>query len=247
MPRKSLPRHLRPGAVVSAFPPDEPGDWTQVETEEGPAWVRQLSQAERMESELSTGSAAFRIFQAPTDIGGKEALALRKQLLEEKDYTLLLDRTGMVMTPAGDVLCVLLKHRLSPELLETVRPIVRKAASQSVAGGNRGDAAGTGMKPRQHKDGTDSKMMGVPYLEDLNDDDYARIKPAKHGTWGHNARDMRGGEALPCRLTGYRGDLGELWLMSSLAKEVGKRFSSHLYKTAGTRNSRRLGKRLPCG
>ena len=90
--------------------------------------------------------------------------------------------------------------------------------------GNRGDAAGTGMKPRQHKDGTDSKMMGVPYLEDLNDDDYARIKPAKHGTWGHNARDMRGGEALPCRLTGYRGDLGELWLMSSLAKEVAEAF-----------------------
>jgi hypothetical protein len=224
MPPKSLPPHLRPGAIVSAFPPDEPGDWTQVETEEGQAWVRQQSQAERMKSELGTGSAAFRIFQAPTDIGEKKALALKKRLLDEKHYTLLLDRTGMVMTPAGNILCVLLKHRLSPELLETVRPIVRKAANQSVAGANRSTAAGTGMKPRKHKDGSQSKMSGVPYLEDLNDEDYARLKPAKHGTWGHNARDMRGGEALPCRLTGYRGDLKELWLMSELAQEVAEAF-----------------------
>ena len=226
MPPKSLPRHLRPGAVVSAFPPDEPGDWSQVETEEGPAWVRQMSQAERMESELSTGSLAFRILPAPTDLGEEKALALKQELLDERHYTLLLDRNGMVLTPAEEVLCVLLKHRLSPELLETVRPIVRKAARQPVAGGNRGDAAGTGMKPRKRKDGSQNKMMGVPYPKDLNDEDYVRLKPAKGGTWGFNARDMRGGEALPCRLTGYSGDLGELWLMSELATEVAEAFRS---------------------
>ena len=83
------------------------------------------------------------------DMGEKEALNLCGQLLDGRHYDLLVDKTGMVVTPTGEVLCILLKQRLSPELLEVVRPIILKAASQrKVAGGNRGVAAGTGMVQR---------------------------------------------------------------------------------------------------
>src|ERR1017187_9439499 len=226
MPQKSLPRHLRPGAVVSAFPPDEPGDWLQVETEEGPAWVRQLSQEERTESELSTGPAAFRITQAPMDMGEKEALNLCGQLLDGRHYDLLVDKTGMVVTPTGEVLCILLKQRLSPELLEVVRPMILKAASQrKVAGGNRGVAAGTGMVQRKRRDGTISKIRGVQRLEDLSDEDFARLRSATDGTFGFLGRSVRGGQVYPCRLTMYSGALpSELRFMSELARTVAEAF-----------------------
>jgi hypothetical protein len=144
-------------------------------------------------------------------------------MLAERHYTLLLDRTGMVLTPDGQVISILLKNRLSPELLDAVRPIVRKAARQSVAGGNRTDAAGVDRVRRKRKDGSLSNVTGVAYLKDLGDEDYERIKPAKGGTFGYNSRDMRGGQVYPCRLTAYRGALPyELRLMSELAKEVGE-------------------------
>ena len=118
-------------------------------TPEGPVYTRRLTQAERMQSELSTGLGMFKILTAPTDIGEQQALALEKQMLDQRHYTLLVAETGMVMTPDGQVLCILLKDRLSRELLDTVRPVIRKAARQTVAGGNRGAAAGTGMVPRR--------------------------------------------------------------------------------------------------
>src|SRR6266481_5546736 len=194
MPLKSLPLNLRPGAVVSAFPPEEPGEWKQVETEEGTAWVRQLSQEERTKSELSTGRSAFRITQTQIDIGEKDALKLCGTMLEEKHYDLLLEKTGMVVTPTGEVLCVLLKHRLSPELVEDVQPIVRKAAHKKVAGGNRGVAAGTGMVQRKKRSGAMSKMKGAPHLQDLSDEDFARLLGAKDGTFGFSSRGVRGGQ-----------------------------------------------------
>src|ERR1700692_4125792 len=96
-------------------------------------------------TELET---SIKVLTAPIDIGKEKALSLKGQMLEGKHYTLLLDETDMVMTPDGQILCILLKNRLQPELLQTVRPILRKVAQQSVPGGNRGDAAGTGMVKR---------------------------------------------------------------------------------------------------
>ncbi len=145
--------------------------------------------------------------------------------MDEKHFELLLDKTGSVETPAFETLAILLKHRLSKELLDRVRPVIRKAANQSVAGGNRPKAAGTGARPRKRKDGSLSKMRGTPYLEELSDEDYARLKPAKDGTFGYNARDVRGGEVEPCRLTMYSGVLPhELSAMAELAKVVGEAF-----------------------
>jgi len=83
----------------------------------------------------------------PTDIGQKEALKLVGQLLDERHYTLLLDQTGIVGTSEAPI-CVLLKNRIPKELLDKVRPILRRAAKQSVAAGNRTDAAGAG-NPQQ--------------------------------------------------------------------------------------------------
>jgi hypothetical protein len=198
----------------------------QVETEEGPAWVRQLSQEERMRSELSCGSAAFQIHEAPTDIGEKEALKLCGQLLDDSHYDLLLDKTGMVMAPNGEIVCILLKHRLSPELLDAVRPVVLKAASQrKVAGGNRGVAAGTGMVQRRRRDGTMSNIKGAQRLEELSDQDFARLRSATDGLVGFLGRSVRGGQVYPCRLTHYSGALPkELALMGTLAKEVAEVF-----------------------
>src|SRR6266404_8710479 len=99
-------------------------------------------------TEVVTGSGTFKILTAPTDIGKEKALALKGKMLDERHYTLRLDETGMVKTPDGQILCILLKNRLQPELLETVRPILRKVARQPVAGGNRVVAAGRAPRKR---------------------------------------------------------------------------------------------------
>jgi hypothetical protein len=195
--------------------------------------ARATSQKERANLEFKLDM--WKVITAPTDIGEEKAHALIRQSLDEKHFELLLDKTGVVETPAPEfeTLAVLAKGRLSKELLDRVRPVIRKAARQKVAGGNRGDAAGTGMLPRKRKDGGAAKMKGVPHLEDLNDEDYARLKSATDGTWGYNARDIRGGREYPCRLTMYSGALpSELRAMSELAQQVAEAFQ---YSWAGER------------
>jgi hypothetical protein len=130
------------------------------------------------------------------------------------------------MTPDGSILCILLKHRLSPDLLDAVRPIVRRAAMQrKVAGGNRGVAAGTGMVQLKRRDGSLSKIKGAQKLEDLSDEDFKRLSGATDGLVGFLGRSVRGGQVYPCRLTHYSGALPEeLALMGILAKEVAEVF-----------------------
>lgn len=223
MPRKQLPPSFEPGTSVSARPQKGPG-WEPVQTPEGPAWVRRHTQEERMDTELSI-KGLFKIHKAPTDMGEEKALSLVQQMLDERHFELLLDETGLVATPDGEILCILLKDRLRQDLLDAVRPVVREAANHAVAGANRGDAAGTGMVPRENKNGTPSNMTGVPHIEQLSDEAYQRLKPAMHGTFGFNARDLRGGELYPCRLTKYdAADAEELALMSELAAEVAEAF-----------------------
>lgn len=215
-------------------------------TPEGPVYTRRLTQAERMQSELSTGLGMFKILTAPTDIGEQQALALEKQMLDQRHYTLLVAETGMVMTPDGQVLCILLKDRLSRELLDTVRPVIRKAARQTVAGGNRGAAAGTGMVPRRRKDNSISKIKGVPKLQDLSGEDFKRLNAAKEGTFGYNARGLRGGQVYPCRLTRYDGALPpELRVMAELAKEVGEGFRHSLVQQAWEAQNDRASQTSP--
>lgn len=158
-------------------------------------------------TEVATGLEASKVLTAPIDIGKEKALAHMGQMLDERHYTLMLDETGTVMTPDGQVLCILLKNRLQPELLEAVRPIVRKVARQPVPGGNRSDAAGAGRAKRKRMEGSLTKMTGVPMLEDLSDEDYQRLKPATTGIFGFQARTVRGGRVYPCRLTAYSGAL----------------------------------------
>jgi hypothetical protein len=164
---------------------------------------------------------------APTDIGEEAALGLRKQLLDDSHYDLLLNETGIVETPDFEPLAILIKKCLPQDLLDEVRPVVRKAASQrSVAAGNRGDAAGTGMQQRRRSDGTVSKIMGVPRKDDLNDKDYNRIGRATDGVVGFLDRSTRpGGQVYRCRLTHYDGALPEeLALMSKLSEAVAEVF-----------------------
>jgi hypothetical protein len=81
------------------------------------------------------------------------------------------------------------------------------------------------MVPRKRKDGSISGIKGVAQLKDLGDADYRRLAPAKDGTFGFNARDTRGGQVYPCRLTMYSGALPwELRLMSELAEQVAEVF-----------------------
>jgi hypothetical protein len=166
---------------------------------------------------------------APTDIGEEAALKLCGQLLDDRHYDFLLNETGLVETPDFEPLAILIKKSLAQDLLDAARPVVRKAAHRKIAAGNRGVAAGTGMQPRRRKDGTVGKVKGVPLLEDLSEEDYKRIGPARDGTWGFSARSVRGGQVYPCRLTMYSGALpAELRVMSKLAAAVGDVFQ-HSY------------------
>src|ERR1700730_3757163 len=64
----------------------------------------------------------FKIIAAPTDIGEEKAHSLIEQMLDERHFELLLDKTGIVETPAPEfeTLAVLAKGRLSKELLDRV-------------------------------------------------------------------------------------------------------------------------------
>lgn len=163
---------------------------------------------------------------APTDIGEEAALKLRKQLLDDSHYDLLLNETGLVETPNFEPLAILIKKCLPQVLLDEVRPVVLKAASQrDIAAGNRGDAAGTGMQPRLRTDGTVGKIQGVPRKGDLNNKDFNRIGRATDGLVGFFDRTIGGGQVQPCRLTHYDGALPqELTLMSKLCEAVAEVF-----------------------
>jgi len=187
------------------YPPEQVRDpvlpLTEEEKEEGVEWLLTSSKEELGVSKW---------LPAPTDIGEEAALKLCEQLLDDRHYDLLLDETGLVVTPNFEQpLCILLKKRLPQDLLDAVRPVVCKAASQrNIATGNRGDAAGTGMQLRRRKDGTIGKVIGVPRPEDLNDEDYKRIGGATDGTVGFLDRSTRpGGQVYPCRslLLFFRG------------------------------------------
>jgi hypothetical protein len=197
--------------------------------------------------EVRKRSGANSILTAPTDIGEQEALKLCEQQLDDRHYSMLFgvhppaprdgivrEHGGMVVTPAREPLCILLKNVIPKDLLDAVRPVVRKAATQrKIAGGNRGVAAGTGMVERRRRDGSLSKIKGAQKLQDLNDEDYARLRSATDGTFGFLARGVRGGQKLPCRLTHYSGALPlELALMGVLARTVAEAFK---HSWAGTK------------
>ena len=110
----------------------------------------------------------------------------------------------MVLTPDGQVLCDFAQIIASPPEL------CRKAVSAHRAHGCTSDQwraeivlmpLARGGRNGKGADGTESNITGVPRLDDLSDEDYQRLKPAKGGTFGYNARDVRGGQVYPCRLT----------------------------------------------
>jgi len=183
-------------------------------------------------SEVRKRSGASVSITALADIGQEEALKLCGQPLDNRHYRMLFGseklgpRGGMVVTRTRQPLFLLLKNVIPRDLLDAVRPIVLKAATQrKVAGGNRGVAAGTGMVERKRRDGSKSNIKGAQKLEDLNDEDYARLRSATDGTFGFNARGVRGGQAYPCRITHYSGALPrDFALMGVLAKTVAEAF-----------------------
>src|SRR6266849_4199274 len=237
MPQQSLTKEQRAEALRkwwAAFPYGDIGQRTKAvwefEKEYGPLTEEEKRAAMyRLSPEHKARLGISKVFTAPTDIGKEAALKLQKQLLDDSHYDFLLNETGMVETPAFDdewPLCILLKNALPQNLLDAVRPIVRKAATQrKVAGGNRGVAAGTGMVERRKRNGQMSKIKGAPNLEDLSEEDYARLRSATEGTFGFNARGVRGGQVYPCRITHYSGALPrDFALMGVLAKTVAESF-----------------------
>jgi hypothetical protein len=244
MPQKPLPPDHEPGTVAVAQPPREAeaSDRKQLVywQDTGVGGVLSLAasapegstNAEQLplqpgQKDLGT----FYILKTTNDAGEEAALSLCATELGETHYTAIVDKNSIMLTPGGQVLFVLLKNRLSPELLDAVRPIVRKAARSPVAGGNRGDAAGTKMLTRTLADGGESNMKGVPRPVDLSDKDHDRLNRARHGDFGFAKRGIRGGQVYPCRLTAYDGALPEeLELMGELARDVADAFRDSIVK-----------------
>jgi hypothetical protein len=174
-------------------------------------------------------------------MGQEAALKLQKQLLDNShfDPELLLDETGMIETVGDDPvenpempICILLKKRIPQDLINAVRPIVRKAATQrKVAGGARGVAAGTGMVKRRNRDGSLGTVSGAQRLEDLSEEHYVNLRSATDGTFGFLGRGTRGGLDQACRRTAYSGVRGGEWrLMAELAEAVAGVFKESLVK-----------------
>jgi hypothetical protein len=203
-----------------------------------------LTQRERVHCEAKLDM--HKVITAPTDIGEEQSLALRGQMLSQKHFELLLDKTGIVERPDFEPLCILLKGHLPQDLLDRVRPILRSVARQSVASGNRVDAAGAGRGLRRRRDGSTSKITGVPRLEDMAEEHYLRLKSAKDGTVGYNAQTVRGGQKLPCRLTSWtqNANATEWRLMSELAEAVGEAFKHSCVNQEWERQSRKAKKTL---
>lgn len=187
-----------------------------LEEDEAVAWEPSPEQRER--------KGTSKKLLPPADIGQEEALKLVGQLLDERHYTLLLNETGTVGTPEGGPICTLLKNRIPTDLLDRVRPVIRAAASQRVAGGNRVAAAGAGGGLRLRADGSMSKISGVPGLLELEDDDYWRLEAARDGTVGYNADTTRAGQKYPCRQSSWtaKAPISQFSAMCELAATVGE-------------------------
>jgi hypothetical protein len=149
-------------------------------------------------------------------------------MLDQRHFGLLLDETGTVGTPNGPI-CTLLKNRIPKALCEAVMPILRRA-SQSVAGGNRADAAGAGRKLRRRANGSISNISGTPRLEDMSYEDYLRLEGAKDGLVGYMAHGQRGGAEYPCRMTSWslKQTPREFGLLNELAAFVGEAWSKSI-------------------
>jgi hypothetical protein len=86
-----------------------------------------LKQRERVHCEAKLDM--YKVITAPTDIGEEQSLALRGQMLNQKHFELLLDKTGIVERPDFEPLCILLKSHLPQDLLERVRPSAASSRS----------------------------------------------------------------------------------------------------------------------
>ncbi len=73
------------------------------ENQYGPLTERERSKALRNWSPAQKERwGTSKVFLAPTDIGQKEALKLRKQLLDDSHYDLLLNETGLLRAADGE-------------------------------------------------------------------------------------------------------------------------------------------------
>lgn len=199
---------------------DENGEPLEWFDENGPLDKNQVATLVRGQRERN---GTIRKFLPPADIGQAEALKLVGRLLDERHYDFLLDETGTVGTADGPI-CTLLRNRIPKDLLERARPAIRSAAKQQIAAGNRVDAAGAGKGVRRRPDGSETKIMGVPTLKDMSEEDYIRLKSARDGTVGYYEDTTRVGQQLPCPQTAWtaKAPIPQFSVMAELAETVAK-------------------------
>ena len=135
--------------------------------------------------------------------------------------------------PKESLLLCLVHKAIPEELCQEMLPTLRTVARSNVAGGNRNKAAGTERVARLKKDGTRGKIKATPTLNDplLKEADRARLRGAKDGTAGFLAAGMRGGQALPCRLSSWsRENTAETQGLMPLVKAVNANFRRYASK-----------------
>ena len=117
------------------------------------------------------------------------------------DPDLLITSDRIVMKPDGSGPLLILKTNCLPlNYCGTAFPLLYEMASDEVADGNRGTAAGVKMKLETLADGTTGKRNQVPKFRELSPEDKQRLRGAYNGVAGSLDRSS---EFPYCRETEY--------------------------------------------
>jgi hypothetical protein len=164
--------------------------------------------------------------------------------LKEGDYLKVMKpgARGLRSNGEDDILLCLVPQAIPKEFCTAMKPIIRSVAKNNVAGGKRPAAAGVEAEHRIKKDGSRSKVMGVPTLKHLEDpEDRARLAGAKEGQIGYNPESKLPSGMAPCRQTMWTKEHPEeTEQLMPLVQKVSEAFRRYM----PTRYDAQLGKVL---
>jgi Oxygenase domain of the 2OGFeDO superfamily len=173
----------------------------------------------------------MRIVTLPRRLSKQAASALRRRLLDQSHYNLVVTKDeGPVqfVDDEGDSILSYVPDPLSPELCKAVYKSIYRSARDNVAGGKRSTAAGVSMKLRVKCDGTLGKRLEIPLFEDLGQSDQQRLIGARQGVVGSLERTA---DTPRCRQTEYGPEHPDVRLCLPLFRRLAEVFKEAEPKT----------------